>query len=173
MGQHYTASARHLTITNALPENALLRNSARIHLQAPGQPHSGAQRNLEGRFGILHLCEITHYGHFSAPEVQIQANGRNILNSLPPQNPAMPPSVQINIQSLIKPMKTPEKSQSHPIVYSFGQADFGKKLFDHPEYANKYLPSALSGVPHNRKKISWDSGGNYEYPEDDFADILG
>ncbi|ENN77114.1 hypothetical protein YQE_06449, partial [Dendroctonus ponderosae] len=153
VGQHYTASARHLTISNALPDNALLRNSARMHLQPPGHPHSGAERNMEG--------------------VQIQANGRNILNNLQPQNPAMPPSVQINIQSLIKPMKTPEKSQSHPIVYSFGQADFGKKLFDHPEYANKYLPSALSGVAHNRKKISWDSGGNYEYPEDDFADILG
>ncbi|XP_066250527.1 serine/threonine-protein kinase MAK isoform X2 [Euwallacea similis] len=80
----------------------------------------------------------------------------------------MPPSVQINIQSLIKPIKTPEKAQ--PVVYTFGQPDFGKKMLnDYPEFGSKYLPSALS---QNRKKISWDFG-NFEYPEDDFADILG
>lgn len=119
-----------------------IRASARLPVQVPIDP-----ANQEGT------------------SVQIQTNTRSILNELPAQ---MPPSVQINIQSLIKPMKTPDKPQ--PLVYTFGQPDFGKKLLDHPEYTSKYLPSALSGVAQNRaKKISW----NFEYPEDDFADILG
>lgn len=68
----------------------------------------------------------------------------------PPQQ-SIQPSVQINIQSLIKPMDQEDK-----LVYSFATQNLG----------SKFLPA----VNNRSKKITW---GNYEYEEDDFADILG
>ncbi|KAL1518042.1 hypothetical protein ABEB36_001728 [Hypothenemus hampei] len=97
------------------------------------------------------------------------------------QSQPMAPNIQINIQSLIKPTAVVENEkmpvQQPSIVYSFAQPDFGKQLFleqHQKEYNKKYLPSALSGAQTRQKKLSWDfNGGGYEYPEDDFADILG
>lgn len=80
------------------------------------------------------------------------------------------PQVQINIQSLIKPVETERKSaraseisQKPPIIYTFGQ----------PEIANKKNISKIS----NRsaalhKKLNWGIGTT-TYEDDDFADILG
>ncbi|KAJ8924581.1 hypothetical protein NQ315_000730 [Exocentrus adspersus] len=103
--------------------------------------------------------------------VQLQANGRGLFKQIS-QNAPVPvqplqPSVQINIQSLIKPMKTPEKQPQPPppIVYSFGQ----------PDYSSKFLAAHNNNVNNRNvanKKITWGLDNNFEY-EDDFADILG
>ncbi|CAH1185660.1 unnamed protein product [Phyllotreta striolata] len=114
---------------------------------------------------------------FSNPQsqMQIQATGRSLIkrvngNSNGNVAPAMQPSVQINIQSLIKPMEDKQRMQQAPIVYSFGQSDYG----------SKYLPSVFGnmtnmnarGMMVPNKKITWGMETNFEY-EDDFADILG
>ncbi|CAH1115442.1 unnamed protein product [Psylliodes chrysocephalus] len=106
------------------------------------------------------------------PQLQIQANGRSLIKQMNgnPNLPSIQPSVQINIQSLIKPMEDKPRLQAPPIVYSFGQSDYG----------SKYLPSVFGnmnnvggrGVVMPNKKISWGMETNFEY-EDDFADILG
>ncbi|XP_050295011.1 serine/threonine-protein kinase dyf-5-like isoform X2 [Anthonomus grandis grandis] len=168
VGHHYSATTRQVSIPNSLQDN--FKSQARIHLM----PHP---------IQTIHPSPGKKRNDMEPSSLQIQANGRNILNDIQSNNNGpMPPSVQINIQSLIKPMKSPDKPPPQPIVYSFGQPEFGKKLiienqklFESSEYNSKYLPSALSGVAQNRKKISWDFGigGNYEYAEDDFADILG
>lgn len=80
----------------------------------------------------------------------------------------MQPAVQINIQSLIKPLPETEKSvtQAAPIVYSFGQPDFGNKymsIFGNNNVPEKNVPS---------KKLNWGIETAFNY-EDDFADILG
>lgn len=75
------------------------------------------------------------------------------------------PSVQINIQPLIKPLQQSKAQHIQPvppIVYSFGQTDYANKLF--PKVTN-------SGKQHNRR-ISWGKDENLDV-EDDFADILG
>lgn len=102
------------------------------------------------------------------PTVQMQTNGRTLLKL--GQNPVPPlqPAVQINIQSLIKPIPGNEKShvQPAPIVYSFGQPDFG----------NKYMPMFGNVRAHEKnvpnKKINWGMETAFDY-NDDFADILG
>ncbi|CAH1155613.1 unnamed protein product [Phaedon cochleariae] len=104
------------------------------------------------------------------PQIQLQANGRPLLkqlnNNVPSMQQNIQPSVQINIQSLIKPMDSPEKprAQPAPIVYSFGQSDLG----------SKYLPvfNSINGKAMQNKKLTWGMETNFEY-EDDFADILG
>ncbi|XP_030749308.1 serine/threonine-protein kinase dyf-5-like isoform X2 [Sitophilus oryzae] len=163
VGQSYSSVTRPLVANNVLQENGMIKNSARPGRVLPQPPSFSTTEQ-----------QINHVPA-PAPTLQIQANGRNLLDDLPspislPNNqavPPMPPSVQINIQSLIKPMKTPEKPAPQPIVYSFGQS----------EYASRYLPSVLSGnqVRGREKKMSWDYGvtGGFEYAEDDFADILG
>lgn len=80
----------------------------------------------------------------------------------------MQPAVQINIQSLIKPVPGPEKplAQAAPIVYSFGQPDFGTKYL--PVFGNINVHE--KNVPN--KKFNWGMGTTFDY-EDDFADILG
>lgn len=102
------------------------------------------------------------------PTIQMQANGRTLLKIGQNPVPQMQPAVQINIQSLIKPMPGPEKplAQAAPIVYSFGQSDFG----------NKYMPmfgkvnTNEKNVPN--KKLNWGMETSFDY-EDDFGDILG
>ncbi|XP_072392853.1 serine/threonine-protein kinase dyf-5-like isoform X2 [Diabrotica undecimpunctata] len=108
------------------------------------------------------------------PQLQIQANGRSLIKQLSNANlPPMQPSVQINIQSLIKPMEPAiEKSrlQAPPIVYSFGQSDYGSKYL--PSVFNTMNNMGNSRVVLPNKKITWGMETNFEY-EDDFADILG
>nr|XP_023012381.1 serine/threonine-protein kinase dyf-5 isoform X2 [Leptinotarsa decemlineata] len=103
---------------------------------------------------------------FPPPQVQVQANGRPLLKQMNQSTnlSQMQPAVQINIQSLIKPMETPEKSRMAPIVYSFGQSDYGSKYM--PVFSKGDARGALN------KKITWGMETNFEY-EDDFADILG
>lgn len=75
------------------------------------------------------------------------------------------PSVQINIQPLIKPLqqsKTQHIQPVAPIVYSFGQTD----------YANKLFPKVTNSGKQSNRRISWGKDENLEV-EDDFADILG
>lgn len=86
---------------------------------------------------------------------------------LPQHKPLLQPSVQINIQPLIKPLhpnRTQQMQQPAPVVYSFGQTDFSQKLL--PKFNN-----ANSGKQLNRK-VSWGKGESLDV-EDDFADILG
>lgn len=74
----------------------------------------------------------------------------------PPAAPApLQPSVQINIQPLIKPVLP--TSRAAPIVYSFGQTD----------YANKLFPKGGGD-----RRVSWGKVDALE-GQDDFADILG
>lgn len=96
-------------------------------------------------------------------EIPSARNRNPFIEPMPQQT--IQPSVQINIQSLIKPMQPEKPINPPPIVYSFGQ----------PDFANKYF--SLSGKPGNRavpnKKLTWGLGDNGDYKEDDFADILG
>ncbi|XP_076271823.1 serine/threonine-protein kinase dyf-5-like isoform X1 [Rhynchophorus ferrugineus] len=155
IGQSYSSTTRPVVVLppNVLQDNSTMKTSARTARILP-QPPTNPVNIMPP----------------AVPGLQIQANGRNLLEDLPQMPTAagtMPPSVQINIQSLIKPMKTPDKPTPQPIVYSFGQS----------EYASRYLPSVLSGAPHRTardRKMPWEfSNNNFEYSEDDFADILG
>lgn len=102
------------------------------------------------------------------PAIQMQANGRTLLKLGQNQAPPMQPAVQINIQSLIKPLPPTDKplAQPVPIVYSFGQPDFGSKYL--PVFGE--INAHEKSVPN--KKFNWGVETNFDY-EDDFADILG
>lgn len=75
-----------------------------------------------------------------------------------PQPQPLQPSVQINIQPLIKPMPS---ARAAPIVYSFGQTDYSNKLFPKP-----------GAFADGSRKVSWGKTDALE-GQDDFADILG
>ncbi|XP_049818488.1 serine/threonine-protein kinase dyf-5 isoform X2 [Aethina tumida] len=99
----------------------------------------------------------------SLPPTEVQSNNQSFHKNTMPQN--IQPSVQINIQSLIKQMPDVDNNPQQPmapIVYSFGQSD----------YASKYLisnnPTQSRALP--PKKLSWT---NFDYENEDFADILG
>ncbi|KAG5885206.1 hypothetical protein JTB14_012229 [Gonioctena quinquepunctata] len=136
------------------------------------QKNSALQSHTNGIFKKLSAQNRTQedsqqtFSH--PPQVQVQANGHPLLKQMNSNTnlPQMQPSVQINIQSLIKPMESPEKPRMAPIVYSFGQSDYG----------SKYMPVFNSvnarGAGVSNKKITWGMETNFEY-EDDFADILG
>ncbi|KAJ8943751.1 hypothetical protein NQ318_011962 [Aromia moschata] len=144
-----------------------LQTNRQIHLNSAIQSHAN---------GIFHKIPTQQFApdenqiYAAQQALQVQANGRSLLKQLNQNHAVQPlqPSVQINIQSLIKPMKSPERAQQQaaPIVYSFGQSD----------YSHKYLPAVSNANNHSRavpnKKITWGMGNNFEY-EDDFADILG
>lgn len=88
--------------------------------------------------------------HIYFPEQSMQAQA-------PPPPPApLQPSVQINIQPLIKPIMP--ASRAAPIVYSFGQSN---KLFSKP-----------GGDTGNNRRVSWGKMDGLD-GQDDFADILG
>lgn len=142
-----------------------LQTNRQIHL------NSALQTQSNGLFQKMSSQQQTEDSQmYQARQPSVQIHGRSLLKQMNqnPQIPPMQPSVQINIQSLIKPMETPDKGQppAQPIVYSFGQTDYG----------SKYLPVFNNVNNHSRvvpnKKISWGMGTNFEY-EDDFADILG
>ncbi|XP_063931085.1 serine/threonine-protein kinase dyf-5 isoform X2 [Zophobas morio] len=105
---------------------------------------------------------------YPTKQIQIQPSARSTRNQYNHQiiPPSLQPSVQINIQSLIKPMQQPEKPQNPPIVYSFGQPDFTNKYFSGNNESNNNKPMA-------NKKITWGMDDTFDYKEDDFADILG
>ncbi|XP_018577286.1 serine/threonine-protein kinase dyf-5 isoform X2 [Anoplophora glabripennis] len=145
-----------------------LHNNRQIQLNSALQPHTNG---IFQKIPTQQIASDENQIYANQQSLQLQANGRPLLKQLN-QNPTMQPlqpSVQINIQSLIKPMKSPEKQEQHapPIVYSFGQSD----------YSSKYLPVLNNVNNHNNrnipnKKITWGLENNFEY-EDDFADILG
>lgn len=107
-----------------------------------------------------------------SPVLQVQKHSVQPNDSIKTQtqNPQpLQPSVQINIQPLIKPMqptRTHNIQSVAPIVYSFGQTD----------YSNKVFPKASNFLNMNRptmhRKVSWGKGDTLDI-EDDFADILG
>ncbi|KAJ8972224.1 hypothetical protein NQ314_000285 [Rhamnusium bicolor] len=142
-----------------------LQTNRQIHLNSALKSHAnGIFQNIPTQ-----VASDENQIYSSQQPLQLQANGRSLLKQLNQNTSVQPlqPSVQINIQSLIKPMKTPEKPQQPaPIVYSFGQSD----------YSSKFLPVLNNVNNHSRtvpnKKISWGLGNSFEY-EDDFADILG
>lgn len=80
-----------------------------------------------------------------------------------PQQQPLQPSVQINIQPLIKTMPS---ARAAPIVYSFGQADYANRLF--------VKPGAFGdgGRVAGTRRVSWGKAEGLD-GQDDFADILG
>lgn len=125
--------------------------------------HSGIrqnQPNLNHQQSVIKTEQI-----YPSKQVQIQPSARSTRNQYNQQMMAPPlqPSVQINIQSLIKPMQQPDKPQNPPIVYSFGQSDF----------SNKFFSNNNQSKANTNKKISWGLDDTIDYKEDDFADILG
>lgn len=99
----------------------------------------------------------------SLPPAEVQSNNQSFHKNTMPQN--IQPSVQINIQSLIKQMPDVDNNPQQPmapIVYSFGQSDYASKyLISNNSTQSRALPP---------KKLSWT---NFDYENEDFADILG
>ncbi|KAI4472208.1 mitogen-activated protein kinase [Holotrichia oblita] len=88
--------------------------------------------------------------------------------ALPPSNQPLEPTVQIQVQPLIKPATRNQPVQAvAPIIYSFGQTDFSHKL-----YNNTVNNNNINANKKLNKRISWGKG-DFNYEEDDFADILG
>ncbi|KAI4472192.1 mitogen-activated protein kinase [Holotrichia oblita] len=86
----------------------------------------------------------------------------------PPSNQPLEPTVQIQVQPLIKPATRNQPVQAvAPIIYSFGQTDFSHKL-----YNNTVNNNNINANKKLNKRISWGKG-DFNYEEDDFADILG
>lgn len=89
---------------------------------------------------------------------------------------SLEPTVQIQVQSLIKPATRNQPVQAvAPIIYSFGQTDFSNKPYANTSFGG--LPSNNKNNQHNSKKynnkrISWGRG-DLDYEDDNFADILG
>lgn len=114
---------------------------------------------------IIENSALSPISQVKKPSAQPNDSARNQS-----QNPQpLQPSVQINIQPLIKPMqptRTHNIQPVAPIVYSFGQTD----------YSNKVFPKASNFLNNNRpamhRKVSWGKGDTLDI-EDDFADILG
>ncbi|XP_064212355.1 serine/threonine-protein kinase MAK isoform X5 [Tribolium castaneum] len=120
--------------------------------------HSGVRQNQANQMQTQPVVIKNEQMFPSKPSARTTRNQYNQQMMAPP----LQPSVQINIQSLIKPMQ--EKPQNPPIVYSFGQSDFANKFFPGNNKAN---------TNNNNKKISWGLDDTIDYKEDDFADILG
>ncbi|KAK9701584.1 Protein kinase domain [Popillia japonica] len=97
-------------------------------------------------------------------------NANPVASAAPPQPPpAQPiePTVQIQVQPLIKPATRNQPVQAvAPIIYSFGQTDFSNKLY------NNSINNINTANKKFNKRISWGKG-DFNYEEDDFGDILG
>lgn len=97
-------------------------------------------------------------------QAQIASNQslRASYNNLQQPPPPLPPTVQISMQPLIKPVQPIVRNQPiqpvAPIVYSFGQ----------PDYSNRLL-----GTNTKNKKITWGKGDSLEFEDDDLTNILG
>ncbi|GJQ84167.1 hypothetical protein Trydic_g2844 [Trypoxylus dichotomus] len=153
IGQHYTV---------------VMNNSAYSHLQ---RQNGIVQRPPTRTIQIGSQQQKTQQPEQNTAVVDNQ-------NVVPPPHPAKPlePAVQIQTQPLVKPATRNQPVQAvAPIIYSFGQTDFSNKL-----YANSSNFTNLKNFNNNNganrkygnKRISWGKG-DFNYEEDDFADILG
>lgn len=162
VGQNYNAVLQNATIQQLNPP-FLHQQNRFYYSEKPTnnlQPH---QADATYQNNVLN-------GSLSPPTSLIQSaiTGNSARNRQNPQ--PLQPSVQINIQPLIKPMQ-PSRTQHvqsvAPIVYSFGQTDYSNKMF--PKASN-FLNN--NNKPAMNRRVSWGKGDTLDI-EDDFADILG
>ncbi|RZC39058.1 serine/threonine-protein kinase MAK, partial [Asbolus verrucosus] len=105
----------------------VMHNGIRQNQISSAHPHqNGMYQQVQNQPMVIKNEQI-----FPSKQIQIQPSARSTRNQYNQQAVAPPlqPSVQINIQSLIKPIQQPEKQQNPPIVYSFGQSDFTNNYF--------------------------------------------
>lgn len=94
---------------------------------------------------------------------------------IPAQPQPLEPTVQIQVQPLIKPATRNQPVQAvAPIIYSFGQTDFSNKLYAKENFnnINTNNNNQINSGRRFSKRISWGNG-DFDYEDDDFGDILG
>lgn len=131
--------------------------------------HSGLRQNLHQRTVLQQPTQAPIANNdqiYASNQLQMQSSARGTRNQFNQLIPPLQPSVQINIQSLIKPMQQTEKLTNPPIVYSFGQSELTNNFLSNKSnhQSNKSL---------GNKKITWGLDDTIDYKEDDFSDILG
>lgn len=152
VGQQYSAA-----ITSGISQLQQLNNSFQS-INSFHQNNIPQNITQNGNLGLQQSVQ-------AHPIIQIQPSTQNFQKHYQIQQPQPPlqPSIQVNIQPLVKPMQTLVRNQPvqpvAPIVYSFGQ----------PDYSQKFYSNNNAKI---NKRLSWATGDNIEM-SDDYAELLG
>lgn len=147
VGQQYSSA-----IASGMSQLQQLNNS----FQTSFRQHGEVSQN-----GNLHsIVQIQNVNNESSNIHQSNVNQTNAMNAEKIQVAPLQPSIQVNIQPLVKPIQSLGRNQPvqpvAPIVYSFTQQDYTQKY-----YSN------------NNKKYTWGNNGDGIEVSDDYTELLG